>query len=84
MPPFFIFTREPVTRATADGEVRLVADQHHLAAARGQLQGVEVSAGEASILLDPAIKGGAGQLGGPLGADLRARQANVQTPHREP
>jgi hypothetical protein len=61
------------------GEVGLVADQQHLATAGRQLQGVEVSAGQTVVFLNRAIKGGAGELGGSLGSNLGAREANVQT-----
>src|SRR4249919_3087317 len=59
-------------------EVGLVADQHDLAAARGQLQRIEVSTGEPVVLLDRAVEPLAGEYRGPSGPDLWAGQADVE------
>ena len=80
-PPFFSFTLEPVTRDRAR-EVGLVADQQHLAAARGQLQRVEVAAARAGRRARPerpAPRRRARRSGGPGPSGL-VRQASSSTP----
>ena len=50
------FTREPVTRATAPEKSGSWPTSIDLAAARGQLERVEVSTGEPVVLLDRAVE----------------------------
>src|SRR5438046_411600 len=55
-----------------------MADEHHLAAAGCELQGVEVASRQALVDLNPAIKGLTRKLSGPAGAHLRAGEADVE------